>query len=164
MQGEYSDQEIVAALEDSVGTSALQVQEKEEEAQEYLDEVKEALGIPEQPAEEEAEPEDNEKYDEINFEDLMAETEKLDMKDAPVKADPHADFVEKLKSIKPEDKVAFNAKGLVDDNLLKVAKRSRTWLSALNEEAALARREKSVERSYVLAGQFMNKNYLRSIK
>ena len=56
MQGEYSDQEIVAALEDSVGTSALQVQEKEEEAQEYLDEVKEALGIPEQPAEEEAEP------------------------------------------------------------------------------------------------------------
>ena len=48
--------------------------------------------------------------------------------------------------------------------MLKVAKRSKTWLNTLNEEANQARGNKIVERSYALAGQFMNKNYLRTIK
>ena len=67
---------------------------------EYLDDVKEILGIPDAAVEEE--PEDlGRDENELTFEDLMAETKDLAIKELPTKEDPHADMVEKLKALKP---------------------------------------------------------------
>jgi len=62
------------------------------------------------------------------------------------------------------DKPTTEDTALLDANFKKIAKRTKVWLTALNEQAAILPKEKSVERANDLAGQFMTKDYLRSIK
>ena len=96
--------------------------------------------------------------------DLKEQQKDLEMKEMPAKVNQHEKMKEKLKALKPEDKATVDTSALLDANFIKIAKRSKVWLMAIKEQETLRAREKNVERSYELAGQFMSKDYLRSIK
>mmetsp|Transcript_10018 Transcript_10018/g.13631 ORF Transcript_10018/g.13631 Transcript_10018/m.13631 type:complete len:111 (+) Transcript_10018:1245-1577(+) len=70
----------------------------------------------------------------------------------------------KLTPVAPEDKTVANTDALLKANFIKIAKRSKVWLLAMNEQQMMEPKEKGVERAHEFASSLIAKDYLKGIK
>ena len=71
---------------------------------------------------------------------------------------------EKLTPKKPENKSVPGTEALQKSNFIKIAKRAKVWLNAMNEAAKVQPKQVSVNRAADFAEWIISKDYLRSIK
>lgn len=71
---------------------------------------------------------------------------------------------EKFKPVAPEDKTVAGTDALLKANFIKIAKRTKVWLSALNEQAKMEPKMRNVQAASEFADHLIKKDYARSIK
>ena len=71
---------------------------------------------------------------------------------------------EKFKPVAPEDKTVAGTDALLKANFVKIAKRTKVWLSALNEQAKIEPKMHAVQQASEFADWMIRKDYGRTIK
>ena len=70
----------------------------------------------------------------------------------------------KLAPVKPQDKSIAGTDALLKANFVKIAKRSKVWLLAMNEQAAMEPKERGVNRAAEFANELITRDYIKPIK
>ena len=70
----------------------------------------------------------------------------------------------KLTPVKPQDKTVAGTDALLKANFVKIAKRTKVWLLAMNEQAVMEPKERGVVRAHEFAAELINRDYNRPIK
>jgi hypothetical protein len=65
---------------------------------------------------------------------------------------------------KTEDKAVAGTDALLKANFIKIAKRTKVWLLAMNEQAAMEPKERGIVRAHAFADDLISRDYSKPIK